>query len=292
MILTKKAKKDTAKMDRRHRPVLIFLCVIFLIYTLTLLFPFVWMAYNSVRDATDFAMRLWEKPSVILFSNYLDVFIEFDVITMLLNSIIICVTIPTLTIAMTCCLAYALTKFNFRINGVIYLIAISNMFIPVAGSVASMYKLVSDLRLIDNHLGFIIMSSTATGFNFLLMHATFKNISPTYSEAAEIDGAGQWRTFVQIIMPQVMPVCTSIWLISFIGVWSAYETPYLFLRSHETIAIGIKRISDGVSSAGKLSGQYPKLFAAIIITTLPMVVLFLVFQEKIMNFSMGGGIKE
>ncbi len=288
---TAKLIKDKPKMDKAHRPILIALCVVFFIYTITLIFPFAWMIYNSVRDHIDFMFRLWEVPNQILFSNYLDVFSEFDLLPMLGNSIIICVAVPTLTIFMSSCLAYALTKFNFKINKIIYLIAISNMFIPVAGSVASMFKLMSDLHLINNHFGFIIMSSAGTGFNFLLMYATFKNISPTYSEAAEIDGAGQWRTFLQIIMPQVIPVCTSIWLISFIGVWSAYETPYLFLRSHETIATGIKSISDSVEG-GEMNGQYPKLFCAIIITTIPMIVLFLVFQNKIMSFSMGGGIKE
>lgn len=292
MKINVKIKKDKPKMDKAHRPILIVLCVIFFVYTLTLIFPFAWMLYNSVRSHQDFMFNLWSWPSEFLFSNYVDVFKEFDLFKMLGNSLILCTVIPTVTILMCSCLAYALTKFNVKANKFVYLIAISPMFIPVAGSAASMFKLMSDLNLMNNHFGFIIMSSSGMGFNFLLMYATFKNISPTYSEAAEIDGAGQWRTFLQIIMPQVMPVCTSIWLLSFIGIWSAYEAPYLYLRAHPTIATGIKNISDMVEGGGEWNGQFPKLFCAIIITTIPMVVLFLVFQEKIMSFSMGGGIKE
>lgn len=277
---------------KRDRTVLAVLCVIFFVYAATLIFPFAWIAYNSVRTPIDFATNLWGMPSEYVFANYAEVLSEFDLITMFSNSLIICIAVPTLSIFVTACLAYALTKFNFKANKVIYVIAISNMFIPVAGSLASLYKLMSDINFIDTHIGFIIMSASGVGFNFLLLHATFRNVSPTYAEAASIDGAGLWRTFLQIVMPQVMPVCTSIWLLSFIGVWNSYETPYLFLRSYETIAVGVKRISDGVAGAGALSGQYPKLFCAILITTLPMVILFLAFQKKIMQFSMGGGIKE
>lgn len=277
---------------KRDGVVLGVLCAIFFVYAFTLIFPFGWITYNSVRTPIDFATNLWGKPSEYVFSNYPEVLAEFDLFTMFSNSLIICVAVPTLSIFVTACLAYALTKFDFKANKVIYVIAISNMFIPVAGSLASLYKLMSDTNLIDTHIGFIVMSASGVGFNFLLLHATFKNVSPTYAEAASIDGAGMWRTFLQIVMPQVMPICTSIWLLSFIGVWNSYETPYLFLRSYETIAVGVKRISDGVAKAGALSGQYPKLFCAILITTLPMVILFLAFQRKIMEFSMGGGIKE
>ena len=290
------AKKEIKRMDKSHKAILITLCVVFMIYSLTLLLPFVWMFINSMKSFDEFINLTspFEFPERFSFINYVEVFGEFKVFTMLGNSLILCFSIPTVTVLASSFIAYALCKFRFRINVVVYFIAISSMVIPISGTLASTYGLMSSLKLNDTFLGVIFMSSSGMGFNFLIMNSAFKNISGAYSEAAEIDGAGQWRIFFQIIYPQVMPIASTIWILGFIGVWSNYETPYFFLESHETISIGVKRISDmidGRGGGGRYTGDYPKLFSAILITTLPMVLLYLGFQEKIMNFAIGGGIK-
>lgn len=292
----KKAEKEVKGMDKSHKGILITLCVIFMLYSLTLLLPFVWMFINSMKTFDEFINMTspFAFPETLSFINYVDVFGEFDVFTMLGNSLILCFSIPTVTVLASSFIAYALCKFKFRVNVIVYFIAISSMVIPISGTLASTYGLMVNLNLNDTFLGVIFMASGGMGFNFLLMNSAFKNISGAYSEAAEIDGAGQWRTFLQIIFPQVMPIASTIWILGFIGVWSNYETPYFFLESHETISIGVKRISDmidGRGGGGRYTGDYPKLFSAILITTLPMVLLYLAFQEKIMNFAIGGGVK-
>ncbi len=287
-----KAKRNadgdrTVKMDKEHKTVLIVLCVIFMLYSLSLLFPFVWMFFNSVKDKVDFRYRPTEFPTEWLFSNYIVIFEEFDIFEMLGNSLILCLAIPTVSAISTSCMAYALSRFKFKGRDFFFYLSISTMFISIEGGLASQYKLMYDLDLIDSHLGVILKAASGVGFNFLLMHSIFSGISDTYSEAAEIDGASNLRVFVQIIMPQAMPVVMAIWILSFIGVWNDFSTPYLYLQSHPTISLGLKNISDKVA----ISGDYPKMFATILITSLPIVLLFLIFQKKIMLITLGGGLK-
>ena len=142
--------RSQGKVDKnglkRDGVVLGVLCAVFFVYAFTLIFPLGWITYNSVRTPIDFATNLWGKPSEWVFSSYAGVLKEFDLFTMFFNSLIICVAVPTLSIFITACLAYALTKFNFKANKVIYVIATSNMFIPITDSQASLPKLMSHIN--------------------------------------------------------------------------------------------------------------------------------------------------
>ena len=278
---------DVIKMEKSHRPILITLSVVFVIYTFTLIFPFLWMVFNSLKDKVDFQFRQWEFTALHL-ENYTRIFEQYDLLKMFGNTLILCLTIPTLSLFMTCCLAYAVACFDFKLKNFLYYLSISVMFITVAGSLATSYKLMHDTGLIDTHIGLILYSSGAMGLNFMLMHAAYTNISPTYAEAAMIDGAGYWRTFLTIVSPQAGSTIIAIWILGFIGVWNGYESQYLYLPGHKTLSVGIKEISD----AAELTGDYPAIFAIIVVTMIPILILFILFQKKIMRISLGGGIKE
>ena len=279
--------QEVKKMEKGHRAILIVLCVILAIWSLSLIFPFVWMFFGSVKDKVDFRFRQWEFPKEWLFSNYLVIFEEFEITEMLTNSLILCFAIPTVSAFSTSCMGYALSRFQFKGREFFFYLAISTMFICIEGSLASQYKLMYDLRLIDTHIGVIIKGAGGFGFNFMLMHAIFSVIPATYSEASQIDGAGNWRIFLTIIAPQALPTIIAVWILTFIGVWNDFSTPYLYLQSYPTISLGLKNISDMV----QLTGDYPKMFATILITSAPIVLLFFLFQKKIMTLSLGGGIK-
>ena len=284
---TKSFGEEKAETEKSNKPILIVLCCIFLIYSATLIFPFVWMLFNSVKDKVDFQFRQWEVTAAYL-QNYTSIFKEFNLLEMFGNSLILCIGIPVLSVFSTCCMAYAVACFKFKFRTFLYYLAVSVMFIPVAGSLATTYKLMTDTGLMNTYIGVILLSSSGFGFNFMLLHSTYKTISPTYSEAAMIDGAGYWRTFLTIVSPQASPTIVALLVLSFVGVWNNYETQYLFLPGHKTISTGIYEISN----SAEMSGDYPKLFAIILVTVIPVITLFLIFQKKIMEISMGGGIKE
>ena len=155
-------EQEVRKMEKGHRAILIVLCVILAIWSLSLIFPFVWMFFNSVKDKVDFRFRQWEFPTEWLFSNYLVIFDEFEISEMLTNSLILCFAIPTVSAFSTSCMGYAISRFNFKGREFFFYLAISTMFICIEGSLASQYKLMYDLRLIDTHIGVIIKAAGVT----------------------------------------------------------------------------------------------------------------------------------
>ena len=284
-------REERRKIDPAQKVLLWIVAVIFFIYAATLFFPFLWMTFYSVWDKVEFSSAPLSLPNVLHFENYIDMFTEFPLTEMFVNSMVLVLCLPICGLFFTCCASYVTAKFKFRGRGLFHFIAISVMFIPTAGSLAVVYELMGNLGLRDTLLGMMVMNSGALGFNFLLLYGFFKNLPWSYAESAYIDGAGNYTVFFKIMLPQVKSILMAIWIMSVIGTWNDYMGPFLFYNSHETIAAGIKKISDNVASGGMYVLDYPKLFAAILLTTLPIIILFICSQKFIIKINMGGGIK-
>ena len=285
-----KLRKGEEKIQKEYLTPLIVCCAIFSIYAFSLVYPILWILVKSFQNPVEFvfdAERFF--PSHIYFDNYRRMVKEFDFVPMIINTIILSLATPTIQIASCCCISYAFAKFRFRGRMVVYFIAIASMFIPSVGTLAAMYELMIGLRLMDTLPGYMILCGTGMGFAFLLVSAQYENVSKEYTEAAEIDGASRFRIFVQIITPLILPTITTLWVLSFIGVWNDYQMPYLFLPSHHTLSVGIKELQYIATQSG--GTDYPVLFAGIIMVEIPVLIIFFSFQKKILTFSRGGGIK-
>lgn len=280
--------KKMKRAKRENRGIMGVLFVLFCIYAATLLLPLVWMFINSFKpNNNEFFYAQWTFTSFTL-ENYKLLFVgENNILEMLFNSIILALIIPTVSTFFSLCAGHAVASFDYKLKNVIYFIFLMPMFVSVAGTTPYVYKLLNDLGLFDKHLGLIVMSCGVSGMGFLMYYSAFKNISRTYSEAAMMDGAGYWRTFLQILVPQLKNLVAAQWVMGFIGTWNDFAGPYLFLPSHPTLGVGVKEISDKIN----LGHSYPELFANIVLMLVPMLVLYFTFQKKIMTVSLGGGIK-
>ena len=285
----------TCLTRRSERISLTVLCVLFFVYAATLAFPFLWLLYNACKGVEEFRVDPWAFPQDFFgnIANYGTVFMQFDMLNMLLNTVFMSAAMATLSVFCHCCVAYAYAQHNFRLKKLLYAVAVIPLIISVAGTQPAMYELINKIGFYDNMPLYVLTAANGFGFDFLIMASVFQNISGTYREAAEIDGAGKWRIFLFIYMPQASAMITAMWILGVIGVWNEYMTPYLYLPSYPTFSTGIFYLQEEVTNGNSVfSLDYPKLFAAIIITVLPVIVIFVVFQEKIMQFSLGGGIKE
>lgn len=295
----RKNRKDKAaaeygneKMQSEHKKVLIVLCVIFSLYALTIIYPIGWMLYNSFKTKQEFMLNPWPMAQKVMWSNYVEIFKLFNLGSMIFNSLTLSLGIPTVAAFVTSCVAYAVSRYDFPGKKILYFVAVAVMFIPTTGSLPVTFKLVNDLGLQDNYLGMIIRGAGGFGFNFLIMHGIFSGISKTYAEAAKIDGAGNWRIFLQIILPQAKTTLFAIWILGFIGQWNDYASAKLFYPSHETLGVGLKRVSDMIATSRDYMLDYPKLFAAVVIAITPVIIIFIACQKYIIRLNMGGGIKE
>ena len=221
-------------------------------------------------------------------------FREVGLPMMFLNTIYLAFVPPIFSLFFTCCTAYAYARHQFKLKGLLYTILIIPMVVNIAGTLPTTYKLIRDLGVYNNIFLIMITGWSGAGFNFLLVSSVFENISGTYKEAAQIDGAGHWRIFLTIYVPQASNLLISMYVLAVIGAWNDYMTPYLYLPEFPTLATGIYELRSKVEKSRDplYYDQWPRMFAVMIWSILPVLAMFIAFQDRIMTMTSGGGIKE
>lgn len=223
----------------------------------------------------DVSWTLFMVPDVLIYS------IEYAVGGAFFAALVPCIT------------AYFVAKFNYKFSKVLYAVVIIVIIVPVIGNLPSTYRVLHALNLYDNILGMYLCKAHFVNMWFLVFYAAFKGIPNDYMEAAYIDGASEFRVMVSIMLPLVRNAFFTVVLIFFVDLWNDYQTPALFLPSHRTLAYVIGTFQEmgeiyTTDNVWKFR-EVPFQMAASAIMTLPTLILFVAFREKLMgNLTMGG----
>ena len=277
------------KETRSHKIIFAVVSVVFFIYMLTLIFPFAWMLINSFKTNADFFQDVWNIPGDPEFGNYFSIWKEMNLLTYFGNSIVLTIFGTLAGLIPSCMSAYVVAKYKFRFTKLIYSLSLVVMLIPSIGTLPAVYKFMIDTGLFDTHLGLILMYSGGFGFNFILLYGFFKSISWTYAEAAFIDGATDVQAFFHVMLPQARPGIIAVGIIQAINIWNDYFSPYMYLQDTDKmpLSVGIYNLVLQQSYAA----DWPKLFAAMLIALLPIMVVYACFSNTIIENTVAGGLK-
>jgi ABC-type glycerol-3-phosphate transport system permease component len=269
-----------------------FMFVFFLFYSLTIIYPFIWAFLTSIKSNPEYVSDKLGLPLIPRFENYVKAFklLEYgstNMFMMIFNSVWFTLGGTTLSIFVSSMTAYVVAKYKFVGRNFIYGIAIFIMIIPIAGSLPAAYKLMNDLRIFDTPL-MLLTFAGGFGFNFLVLYGFFSNLPWSYAEAGYIDGASDYKIFSKLMMPQAYPAIASVGIIGSIGVWNDYLTPIIYLPNYPTLASGLF----SYQVRAEYSMDWPMFFAGILMSIIPILVVFIVFQNTIMENVVAGGLKE
>ena len=185
----------------------------------------------------------------------------------------------------TICFAYACARFEFRGRKLLYGFVILQMMLPVYGQTASNYSLLSKLGLVDSPL-FLLAQGAGHGKYFLITYSFFRTLPTGYEEAAKMDGAGAFVIFGKVMLPLAKPIISALAIMTAIATWNNYSTILVMLPNYPNLATGLYTIRENAFAAGLTTPSY---FAAIMLSILPVIVVFLIFNKQIMqNVSIGG----
>lgn len=291
--------KKNNRISRRMDAFQIILYVIVAVYCMSMVYVLLFGLINSLKDATDFE---WLNPFGFphkefgwKFDNYSKVLKEFKVSSMsmggeevgfmgmFVNSLLYAVFMSLFSMATQIMVAYAIAKYDFRLKPLLYGVAVIVMLLPIIGSLASEVQMADTFNFRNNLLGICLMKCKYAGLYFLVFYATFRSVSWTYAEAAQIDGAGHLKIFIEIMLPLIKSTVFAVFILLFIEFWNDYYTPMIFLPQSPTMSYGLF-----VFQTDNRASQ-PIQLAACLLTCLPILVLFVVFKNKIMgNVTMGG----
>lgn len=281
-----KVKKKIKKIT----PTRSIIFILFVLYSIFLLFMMIWTFISSFNEHNAFVVNSLKLPETWHFENYLK---AFDMLTangksyfqMFINSIWLTFGGTILSTAAQVMVGYALSlKFTGRKTFIKVFIII--MMIPVYGSASATLKMIHNLGMYDSPL-IVLKSFSAFGSTTLIVMTYFIGLSPSYGEAAEMDGAGQYTCFFKVYLPMAMPIVSSLFVLGMLGGWNDYSTSIYYLPSYPTVASGLYVYE----KVAKFSMDRPMYFAGVIMCAIPPIVIFAVFREKIMSSFTFGGLK-
>ncbi len=283
-------KKEKIKRSGTDLAFMWIMFALFVLYAISLMFPFLWCLMNSFKGMQEFFYNVNGLPENWYFDNWknsltLSIDNNITIPQMYLNSVILTVGCTFFSMFSCSATAYVLTKFDFYGKSAIYTAAIVIMMIPTMGSMAAMYRLYNTIGLINTYTGIFITAMGGFGSGFLLLYGFYRNLSWTYAEAAQIDGAGHFRIYFGIMLPMAVPALTAVGILTGIGFWNDYFTVYMYAPGKANIAYGIQRISN------EAGADLPQVFAAMMLSVIPVLVVFACFQKTIMQNTAVGGVK-
>jgi ABC-type glycerol-3-phosphate transport system permease component len=289
--IIKKPPKEKIIRSRGEKICHELVFVVFLIYAFTLVYPFFYLLMNSLKDyeeIADFPMRL---PTKILWESYLHAWFSLDIATMFYNTIILSVGETFVSMSLTCMAAYTLAKYPFKGNTVIYTVILVCSVVPTFGSEASTFQLMTRLNLRNKYVGMLIMCG-GFGTAFLYLHSFFKGIPWSFAESAMLDGASEFRIFVQIMLPLAKNGIMVFTIMKFIGYWNDYWAVYLYycnigqgFEHHWTLAVGLAKLSQNRHIDTNV------FYAGTVICIIPALIFYAIFSDKLMGNLNAGGIK-
>ncbi len=273
------------KRDPKRAAAQLFLYLILLIGGLGMIFPFFWMVTSSLKHAADI-YTLSLIPSSPTLENFREVLNRTEYVRWFVNSIIVA-AITTVSVAFFDSLAgYALAKFQFPGSSVIFILILSTLMVPTEMLVIPWYMLSIELNWTDSYIG-IMFPGLISAFGVFLMRQFFTGVPNDLIDAARLDGFNEFQIFWKIALPLVRPALAALCIFTFLGNWNAYIWPLIVTRSEDmrTLPVGIAFFSSEAQSSFHL------IMAAAALATIPVLVIFIIFQRQIIKGIVLTGLK-
>ena len=271
---------------KRHlnNPITNFILLILVCLTF---YPLFFTLQTSFKDNNQFFTDFWGFPKPFMWGNYADAFQA--IMPYLKNSLIISVFSISFILLTTSLAAYTFARLRFPGKEVVYLTVLALLMIPGMLQLIPQFILLRDLRLLDSFAGIIIgYVAGKQAFSIFIMRAFFDTQPEELFEAARIDGCNEIRAYYNIALPLIKPILGTVAIMSLLDIWNDYLWPLIVTTdpSKFTITLGLLRFTGSFSTP-----LYGPTFAGYIVTSLPLVVLFLVLMNSFIEGLTAGAIK-
>jgi len=254
------------------------------------LFPFYWMVLTSFKSYSaynaEFIPQLFTLSPT--FQNYLDVFTTVPLAQYLLNTLIFTVATTAIMLVVTVLAAFAFSRLDFKGKDIAFTLFLSLMMIPSELVVITNFVTVTNLELRNSFMG-LILPSVASVFYIYLLKENFSQIPDELYYAAKVDGTSDLKYLLKVMVPICRPTLITITILKVIECWNSYVWPRLITdnEAYFLVSNGIQEIREN----GFGRDNIPAMMAAVVVISVPLIVLFLIFRKKIMAGVSRGGMK-
>ncbi len=278
------------KAEKRKAVKNIVLYTLLTIWAVMVLFPFFWMILTSIKSYSEYNSEYIPKfyAASPTMQNYADAFNAVPLGRYLLNTLVFSLATTAIMIVVITLAAYAFARLEFKGKNLVFTFFLALMMIPAELVVITNFTTITNWNLRNTFLGLILPSVTSVFYIYLLKE-NFSQVPDTLYYAAKVDGTSDLKYLVKVVIPICKPTIITICILKIIECWNSYVWPRLITdeQNHFLVSNGIQEIREN----GFGRENIPAMMAAVVVISVPLVVLFLVFRNKIMEGVSRGGNK-
>lgn len=260
--------------------------------SLVFMTPVLWLLSSSLQSLSGvFSVPYQWIPQKLHWENYHSVLTVLPFVRYFGNTLLITGLVLLGTLTSSSMVAYGFSRLKFRGRQTMFSLCIATMLLPGQVTMIPLYILFARLGWVDTLLPLIVPAFFGSPFYIFLLRQFFLTIPFDYDEAARLDGAGPWRIYWHIILPQAKPALATVTVFSFIGVWNDFFNPLIYINSFEkaTLTLGLNFLKTQIIGSGVT--QWPVLMAAAVLVLIPNVLIFFLAQRYFIKGINVGGLR-
>lgn len=264
--------------------------VILGLWAVIVIYPFLWMIYSSFKTEAEIRRTPFALPAVPQWENFDRAWNAANIDTYVINTLIVLSMSLTGTLIISAMAAYVLSRFKFPGNTFIYLLFTAGLMFPMFLGLVPLYFLMNNLHLRDTYHGLaLVYIAYSLPFTIFFLMGFFKTLPGEVAEASIMDGASQIQTFFKVMLPLAKPGLISMGIFNFLGQWNQFLLPLVLMPSENK-----RLLSQGLNFLSIQQGyrsDYGALFAAMTITMVPTLVVYVLFQRRLESGLTAGALK-
>ena len=266
----------------------IFKWVIIISFVFYAVFPFLWLLLASLKTTAELLNNPFTLPEVFQFKNYSNAIQEAGLGRLIINSLVISTSATFLNILFSSMCAFAIARHTFWGNNVLFLMITAGILVPLNALIIPYFAIINFLNLYDTRIGLIIVyCAVGLPVSTFILTEFFKSIPKEIEEASYIDGCNFAARYFKIMLPLALPGLATAGTFQFILCWNEFIYAMLLTSSTD-----IRTIQFGISYfTNQFFSDYVGMFAAVVISIIPSITVFILFQEKVINGLTAGSVK-
>ena len=272
-----------------NRKLLNWIAIVFMsLFAVMCLYPLIWLVLGSFKDNRELYTNTWGLPASFSFANYASAISKANIFNSYLSSVVITASAVFLTVVLGAMAAYGLTRLRSRLNGPVRRTFELGLSIPAYSAIVPMFAMFNKLHLLDSWLSVIIAHMVfAFPITIYILSGFFSTIPGELEEAFTVDGCTILKGYYTIILPIAIPSIATVSVINFISIWNDLLFPQIFLASMEKMPLPVilAQFSDLDTT------DYAGMLAAVVMTVIPTIGVYLVLHDKVMEGMTAGAVK-
>jgi N-acetylglucosamine transport system permease protein len=260
------------------------------LWSLLVIVPLLFAVLTSLKANNEIFASPLRWPKTLRWNNYARAWTKADIGRYLGNTLFVVGLAVILTLLLSSMVAYILARYSFRGSRIVYYLFILGLVFPLFLAIVPLFFVAKDLHLNNSLIGLaLIYAAYSMPFSVFFLTAFFKTLPNELAESASIDGAGHWRTFLQIMLPLARPGLVSVGIFNVLGLWNQYLLPIVLINDDKKFVL-----TQGLANLAvqeRSGSDYGALFAALIISIAPVVAVYVAFHRQVRSGMTAGSLR-